>query len=173
MGMCNSIGSFFHTFAVTCSMSRSLVQESTGGNTQIAGLLSSFMVLLVILVIGYLFEPLPQAVLAAIVMVNLKGMFKQFADIPHLWRTSRLELYRILGQIPNTDIYCDVEEYEETKEIPGMKIFQANTSLYFANSELYVSALRKKVEYSISYLPELYFYAISLTNFLGHSNLLR
>ncbi|XP_073475713.1 prestin isoform X3 [Aquarana catesbeiana] len=182
MGMCNSIGSFFHTFAVTCSMSRSLVQESTGGNTQIAGLLSSFMVLLVILVIGYLFEPLPQAVLAAIVMVNLKGMFKQFADIPHLWRTSRLELciwvvsflasvslgldyglivavafaiitviyrtqsskYRILGQIPNTDIYCDVEEYEETKEIPGMKIFQANTSLYFANSELYVSALRKK-----------------------------
>ncbi|CAI9576811.1 unnamed protein product, partial [Staurois parvus] len=52
LGMCNFIGSFFHTFAVTCSMSRSLVQESTGGNTQIAGLLSSFMVLLVILVIG-------------------------------------------------------------------------------------------------------------------------
>ncbi|XP_063304221.1 prestin [Pelobates fuscus] len=182
LGLCNSIGSFFQTFAVTCSMSRSLVQESTGGNTQIAGLLSSFMVLLVILVIGYLFEPLPQTVLAAIVMVNLKGMFKQFADIPHLWRTSKLELaiwvvsflasvslgldygllvavafaiitviyrtqspeYRILGQIPNTDIYCDVEEYEEVKEYPGIKVFQANTSLYFANSELFVSALRKK-----------------------------
>ncbi|XP_063783080.1 prestin [Pseudophryne corroboree] len=182
LGLCNSIGSFFQTFAVTCSMSRSLVQESTGGNTQIAGLLSSFMVLLVILVIGYLFQPLPQTVLAAIVMVNLKGMFKQFADIPHLWRTSRLELamwvvsflasvslgldygllvavafaiitviyrtqspqYRILGQVPNTDIYCDVEEYEEIKEFPGIKIFQANTSLYFANSDLYVSALRKK-----------------------------
>ncbi|KAM8972106.1 prestin [Pelodytes ibericus] len=182
LGLCNSVGSFFQTFAVTCSMSRSLVQESTGGNTQIAGLLSSFMVLLVILVIGYLFEPLPQTVLAAIVMVNLKGMFKQFADIPHLWRTSRLELaiwvvsflasvflgldygllvavtfailtviyrtqspqYRILGQIPNTDIYCDIQEYEEIKEYPGIKIFQANTSLYFANSDLYVSALRKK-----------------------------
>lgn len=182
LGLCNSFGSFFQTFAVTCSMSRSLVQESTGGNTQIAGLLSSLMVLLVIVVIGYLFEPLPQTALAAIVMVNLKGMFKQFADIPHLWRTSRLELaiwvvsflasvslgldygllvavafaiitviyrtqssrYRILGQVPNTDIYCDIEEYEEVKECPGIKIFQANTSLYFANSELYVSALRKK-----------------------------
>ncbi|XP_044136099.1 prestin [Bufo gargarizans] len=182
LGLCNSVGSFFHTFVVTCSMSRSLVQESTGGNTQIAGLLSSFLVLLVILFIGYLFEPLPQTVLAAIVMVNLKGMFKQFADIPHLWRTSRLELaiwvvsflasvslgldygllvavafamitviyrtqsskYRILGQVPNTDIYCDIEEYEEIKEFPGIKIFQANTSLYFANSDLYVSALRKK-----------------------------
>ncbi|XP_073508364.1 prestin [Phyllobates terribilis] len=182
LGLCNSLGSFFQTFAVTCSMSRSLVQESTGGNTQIAGLLSSFMVLVVILVIGYLFEPLPQTVLAAIVMVNLKGMFKQFADIPQLWRTSRLELaiwvvsflasvslgldygllvavafaiitviyrtqssqYRILGQVPNTDIYCDIEEYEEIKQYPGIKIFQANTSLYFANSDLYVSALKKK-----------------------------
>ncbi|KAG8439951.1 hypothetical protein GDO86_005932 [Hymenochirus boettgeri] len=182
LGICNSVGSFFQTFSVTCSMSRSLVQESTGGNTQIAGLLSSIMVLLVIMVIGYLFQPLPQTVLAAIVMVNLKGMFKQFADIPDLWRTSRLELaiwvisflasvslgldygllvavafaiitviyrtqspkYRILGQVPNTDIYCGVEEYEEVKEFTGIKIFQANTSLYFANSDLYVSALRKK-----------------------------
>ncbi|XP_075064846.1 prestin isoform X2 [Mixophyes fleayi] len=107
LGLCNSIGSFFQTFAVTCSMSRSLVQESTGGNTQIAGLLSSFMVLLVILVIGYLFEPLPQTVLAAIVMVNLKGMFKQFADIPHLWRTSRLELIVIGRRSGTTALDCE------------------------------------------------------------------
>ncbi|XP_027743972.1 prestin isoform X1 [Empidonax traillii] len=182
LGICNSVGSFFQTFSVTCSMSRSLVQESTGGRTQIAGALSSIMVLLVIVAVGYLFEPLPQTVLAAIVMVNLKGMFKQFGDVAHFWRTSKIELaiwvvafvaslflgldyglltavtfamitviyrtqspqYRILGQIPDTDIYCDVEEYEEVKEYPGIKIFQANTSLYFANSESYASALKKK-----------------------------
>uniref|UniRef100_A0AAV2IV73 SLC26A/SulP transporter domain-containing protein n=1 Tax=Knipowitschia caucasica TaxID=637954 RepID=A0AAV2IV73_KNICA len=34
-GLCNFISSFFRTFAVTCSMSRSLVQESTGGKTQV------------------------------------------------------------------------------------------------------------------------------------------
>lgn len=31
--------------------------------------------------------------------------------------------YRILGQIPNTDIYCDVEEYEEVNvlfKIPSL-----------------------------------------------------
>ncbi|KAM6437540.1 prestin [Liasis olivaceus] len=182
LGICNSTGSFFQTFAVTCSMSRSLVQEGTGGKTQIAGTLSSIMVFLVIIAIGYLFAPLPQTVLAAIVMVNLKGMFKQFGDIAHFWRTSRIELaiwivaflasvflgldyglltsitfaiitivyrtqspqYRILGQIHNTDIYCDVEAYEEVKECPGIKIFQANAPLYFANSELYTSALKKK-----------------------------
>ncbi|KAM6146411.1 LOW QUALITY PROTEIN: prestin [Phoenicopterus ruber ruber] len=180
LGICNSVG-FFQSFSITCSMSRSLVQESTGGKTQIAGALSSIMVLLVIVAIGYLFEPLPQTVLAAIVMVNLKGMFKQFGDVVHFWRTSKIELaiwvvafvaslflgldyglltavafamitviyrtqspqYRILGQIPDTDIYCDVEEYEEVKEYPGIKIFQANTSLYFANSESYTSALKK------------------------------
>uniref|UniRef100_A0A8C3JF80 Solute carrier family 26 member 5 n=1 Tax=Calidris pygmaea TaxID=425635 RepID=A0A8C3JF80_9CHAR len=182
LGICNFVGSFFQSFSITCSMSRSLVQESTGGKTQIAGALSSIMVLLVIVAIGYLFEPLPQTVLAAIVMVNLKGMFKQFGDIAHFWRTSKIELaiwvvafvaslflgldyglltavafamitviyrtqspqYRILGQIPDTDIYCDVEEYEEVKEYPGIKIFQANASLYFANSESYTSALKKK-----------------------------
>lgn len=35
LGLCNFISSFFQTFAVTCSMSRSLVQESTGGKTQV------------------------------------------------------------------------------------------------------------------------------------------
>ncbi|KAG8142670.1 hypothetical protein E2320_005874, partial [Naja naja] len=123
LGICNSTGSFFQTFAITCSMSRSLVQEGTGGKTQIAGTLSSIMVFLVIIAIGYLFAPLPQTVLAAIVMVNLKGMFKQFGDIVHLWRTSKIEL---------------------VKEYPGIKIFQANAPLYFANSELFTSALKRK-----------------------------
>ncbi|XP_044279152.1 prestin isoform X2 [Varanus komodoensis] len=182
LGICNSAGSFFQTFAVTCSMSRSLVQEGTGGKTQVAGTLSSIIVFLVIVAIGDLFEPLPQAVLAAIVMVNLKGMFKQFGDIAHFWRTSKIELaiwmvaflasvfmglhygllasitfaiitvmyrsqspqYKILGQIPDTAIYCDVEEYEEVKECPGIKIFQANAPFYFANSDLYINALKKK-----------------------------
>uniref|UniRef100_A0A8C3JG01 Solute carrier family 26 member 5 n=1 Tax=Calidris pygmaea TaxID=425635 RepID=A0A8C3JG01_9CHAR len=164
LGICNFVGSFFQSFSITCSMSRSLVQESTGGKTQV-------------FVCGAL-----KFLLAAIVMVNLKGMFKQFGDIAHFWRTSKIELaiwvvafvaslflgldyglltavafamitviyrtqspqYRILGQIPDTDIYCDVEEYEEVKEYPGIKIFQANASLYFANSESYTSALKKK-----------------------------
>ncbi|XP_043964651.1 prestin [Gambusia affinis] len=92
LGLCNFLSSFFHTFAITCSMSRSLVQESTGGKTQIAGLLSSLVVLLVVLAIGFIFEPLPQTALAAIIIVNLVGMFKQFRDIPPLWRTSKIEL---------------------------------------------------------------------------------
>ncbi|XP_034721259.1 prestin [Etheostoma cragini] len=182
LGLCNFISSFFQTFAITCSMSRSLVQESTGGKTQIAGLLGSLLVLLVVVAIGFVFQPLPQTALAAIIMVNLLGMFKQFRDIPALWRNSSIELaiwlvafvasvllgldygllaaiafailtviYRtqspesaILGHVPGTGLYCDVDQYEEAAEYDGIKIFLYNSSIYFANSELYVNALKKK-----------------------------
>ncbi|KAM6304222.1 prestin isoform 2-T2 [Podargus strigoides] len=150
LGICNSVGSFFQSFSITCSMSRSLVQESTGGKTQIAGALSSIMVLLVIVAIGYLFEPLPQAIWMVAFVASLflgldYGLLTAvaFAMITVIYRTQSPQ-YRILGQVPDTDIYCDVEEYEEVKEYPGIKIFQANASLYFANSESYTSALKKK-----------------------------
>ncbi|XP_077399688.1 prestin isoform X1 [Vanacampus margaritifer] len=182
LGLCNFISSFFQTFTITCSMSRSLVQESTGGKTQIAGLLGSLLVLLVIVAIGFVFEPLPQTALAAIIMVNLLGMFKQFRDIPALWRTSKIELaiwlvtfvasvllgldygllsaiafalltviYRtqspknaVLGRVSGTGLYYDVDEYKEAVECEGIKIFHSNSSIYFANSDLYVSALKEK-----------------------------
>uniref|UniRef100_A0A8C2DY13 STAS domain-containing protein n=1 Tax=Cyprinus carpio TaxID=7962 RepID=A0A8C2DY13_CYPCA len=182
LGLCNFMSSFFHTFVVTASMSRSLVQESTGGHTEIAGLLASILVLLVVVAIGFVFQPLPTTVLAAIIMVNLLGMFKQLKDIPALWRTSKIELaiwlvsffasvllgldyglvvamgfailtviYRtqcpknaLLGQIPDTGLYFDVDEYEEAEECSGIKIFFFYTSIYFANSDLYVSALKAK-----------------------------
>ncbi|KTF89169.1 hypothetical protein cypCar_00008160 [Cyprinus carpio] len=172
LGLCNFMSSFFHTFVVTASMSRSLI----------AGLLASILVLLVVVAIGFVFQPLPTTVLAAIIMVNLLGMFKQLKDIPALWRTSKIELaiwlvsffasvllgldyglvvamgfailtviYRtqcpknaLLGQIPDTGLYFDVDEYEEAEECSGIKIFQSNTSIYFANSDLYVSALKAK-----------------------------
>ncbi|XP_055022157.1 solute carrier family 26 member 6-like isoform X2 [Boleophthalmus pectinirostris] len=92
LGLCNSIGACFQCYSVTSSLSRSLVQESTGGKTQVAGLISSIFVLIIVLKIGALFEDLPKAVLSTIVFVNLKGMFKQFTDVPQLWRTNRVDL---------------------------------------------------------------------------------
>ncbi|XP_063282300.1 solute carrier family 26 member 6-like [Pelobates fuscus] len=92
LGLSNLTGSFFHCFAVTSSLSRSLVQESTGGNTQIAGSVSSLITLVIILKAGELFTALPKAILSAIVIANLKEMYKQFMDIPALWRTNKYDL---------------------------------------------------------------------------------
>ncbi|KAM3587684.1 uncharacterized protein V6R79_011793 [Siganus canaliculatus] len=182
LGLCNFISSFFQTFAITCSMSRSLVQESSGGKTQIAGLLGALVVLLVVVAIGFVFQPLPQTALASIIIVNLVGIFKQVRDIPVLWRSSKIELaiwlaayvacvllgldigllvaltftiltviYRtqspkssVLGHVPGTGLYYGVDEYEEAAEYEGIKIFQSNFSIYFANCDLYVNALKEK-----------------------------
>uniref|UniRef100_A0A8C1GDT6 Si:ch211-117c9.2 n=1 Tax=Cyprinus carpio TaxID=7962 RepID=A0A8C1GDT6_CYPCA len=92
LGLSNTIGGFFQCYSVTSSMSRSLVQESTGGKTQVAGMISAVIVFITVLKLGPLFEQLPTAVLSSIVFVNLKGMFMQCQDIPALWRSSRVDL---------------------------------------------------------------------------------
>ncbi|XP_023190403.1 solute carrier family 26 member 6 isoform X1 [Xiphophorus maculatus] len=92
LGLSNSIGGIFQCFAISCSMSRSLVQESTGGKTQVAGAVSAVVILFITLWIGSLFEDLPKAVLAAIIFVNLHGMMKQFLDIPALWKSNKIDM---------------------------------------------------------------------------------
>uniref|UniRef100_A0A3B3YZC8 STAS domain-containing protein n=1 Tax=Poecilia mexicana TaxID=48701 RepID=A0A3B3YZC8_9TELE len=92
LGLSNSIGGIFQCFAISCSMSRSLVQESTGGKTQVAGALSAVIILFITLWIGSLFEDLPKAGLAAIIFVNLHGMMKQFLDIPALWKSNKIDM---------------------------------------------------------------------------------
>ncbi|XP_070824551.1 solute carrier family 26 member 6-like [Chaetodon trifascialis] len=182
LGLSNTVGSFFQCYAVTSSLSRSLVQESTGGKTQVAGVISSVIVLITILKIGALFEDLPKAVLSAIVFVNLKGMFKQFTDIPMLWKTNKVDLlvwlvtltstillnldlglavsvgfsmltvifrtqlprYSILGHLSGTELYLDIDNYKEAKEIPGIKIFRSSATIYYTNAEMYLEALQEK-----------------------------
>ncbi|XP_069592438.1 solute carrier family 26 member 6-like isoform X2 [Ranitomeya imitator] len=92
LGISNSVGSFFQCFTIGTAMSRSLVQENTGGNSQIAGAVSSLVILIIILKAGELFESLPKAILASVVVVNLKGIYKQFMDIPALWRSNKIDL---------------------------------------------------------------------------------
>ncbi|KAM4022957.1 solute carrier family 26 member 6-like [Anomaloglossus baeobatrachus] len=92
LGISNAFGSFFQCFTIGTAMSRSLVQESTGGNSQVAGAVSSLVILIIILKAGELFESLPKAILASVVVVNLKGIYKQFMDIPVLWRSNKIDL---------------------------------------------------------------------------------
>ncbi|XP_075039704.1 solute carrier family 26 member 6-like [Mixophyes fleayi] len=92
IGFSNLVGSFFQCFAISASVSRSLVQESTGGNSQVASAIASFVIFVIILRAGELFQDLPKAILAAIIVVNLKGMFKQFSEVRVLWKTNKTDL---------------------------------------------------------------------------------
>ncbi|MGH0128618.1 UNVERIFIED_CONTAM: hypothetical protein FKN15_058447 [Acipenser sinensis] len=90
-GVSNIFGGSFSGFFGCTALSRSAVQESTGGQTQIAGFISASIVFLVIVALGNLLEPLQKSVLAAIVIANLKGMFMQVLDVPRLWRQNKTD----------------------------------------------------------------------------------
>ncbi|KAM9751003.1 solute carrier family 26 member 6 [Menidia menidia] len=92
LGLCNTIGGMFQCFAVSCSFSRSMVQESIGVKSQMAGLVSALMILTILLKIGHFFEQLPKAVLAVVIVVNLQGILAQFRDVCQLWKCDRLDL---------------------------------------------------------------------------------
>ena len=91
LGISNITGSFFSCAPITASMSRSLIQESVGGVTQVASFVSCGIMLLVLLFIGPVFETLPNCVLSSIIVVSLKGMFLQFYDLVAQWKISRID----------------------------------------------------------------------------------
>ncbi|XP_064278099.1 chloride anion exchanger [Passer domesticus] len=90
-GLGNILGGSFKGFASSTALSRSGVQESTGGKTQIAGIISSVIVLVVILAVGFLLAPLQKSVLASLALGNLKGMLMQFKEIGILWRKDKCD----------------------------------------------------------------------------------
>uniref|UniRef100_A0A8C3XHS8 Solute carrier family 26 member 6 n=1 Tax=Chelydra serpentina TaxID=8475 RepID=A0A8C3XHS8_CHESE len=52
LGICNFVGGFFQCFSISCSMSRTLVQETTGGNSQLIWLVTFVATLLLNLDMG-------------------------------------------------------------------------------------------------------------------------
>ncbi|XP_034941936.1 solute carrier family 26 member 6-like isoform X2 [Chelonus insularis] len=91
MGMSNVFGSFFFCMPVSASLSRSLIQQTVGGKTQIASIVSCSILLIILLWIGPFFEPLPRCVLASIIIVALKGMLLQAKQLRRFWKVSKLD----------------------------------------------------------------------------------
>ncbi|KAL0111684.1 hypothetical protein PUN28_013108 [Cardiocondyla obscurior] len=90
-GLGNLVGSFFSCMPITASLSRSLIQQTVGGHTQLASLISCGILLSVMLWIGPFFQPLPRCVLASIIVVALKGMLMKVTELAHFWRLDKTD----------------------------------------------------------------------------------
>uniref|UniRef100_A0A8D0CGX8 Solute carrier family 26 member 4 n=1 Tax=Scleropages formosus TaxID=113540 RepID=A0A8D0CGX8_SCLFO len=90
-GISNVFSGCFSSFVASTALSRTAVQASTGGKTQVAGVISATVVMVVILALGQLLEPLQKSVLAGVVIANLRGMFLQVLDVLVLWRQNRAD----------------------------------------------------------------------------------
>ncbi|XP_075983517.1 prestin-like isoform X2 [Anticarsia gemmatalis] len=91
MGSSNIFGSFFCCAPICASLSRSYIQYTAGSKTAVTSLVSASLILCVLLWIGPFFEKLPRCVLAAIVVVSLKGLFMQVKDLRKFWKLSKLD----------------------------------------------------------------------------------
>ena len=74
LGTSNMVGSFFHSYPVTASFSRSAISKDAGGKTNGFALFSVVMVVITLLFLTPLFYYLPNAVLASIIMVSVFGL---------------------------------------------------------------------------------------------------
>lgn len=74
LGLANLLGSFFSAYPVTGGFSRTAVSYQAGARTGLASMITSVLVLLTLLFFTPLFYYLPNAVLAAIVMVAVMGL---------------------------------------------------------------------------------------------------
>lgn len=91
IGFCNIIPSFFHCFTTSAALAKTLVKESTGCKTQISGIVTSLVILLVLLVIAPLFYSLQKCVLGVITIVNLRGALRKFLDLPKMWKVNKVD----------------------------------------------------------------------------------
>lgn len=179
LGLSSFIGGIFQAFPVTGSFSRTAVMSSSGAKTNFAGVISAVVIALILLFFTRPFYYLPKAVLAAVIVVAVSGLFG-WKEMKHLWHTDKKDLamllvtfittltvgveagilsgvilslslviysssrphYAILGRLPGTSIYRNIDRYREATEEKGVLIIRPDARLYFANLDY----LRKVVD---------------------------
>ncbi|XP_043917074.1 sulfate anion transporter 1-like [Protopterus annectens] len=91
VGFCNIIPAFFHSFATSAALAKTLVKDSTGCQTQVSGVISAVVVLLVLLFFAPLFYSLQKCILACIIIVSLRGALRKFHELPQRWYVNKTD----------------------------------------------------------------------------------
>jgi len=87
-GLANMVGSFTQAFPVSGSFSRTAVNMNAGAKTGMASVITALIVLIALLFLTPLLYHLPQAVLAAIIIMAVVGLVN-FKAVKHAWQASR------------------------------------------------------------------------------------
>ena len=171
LGMSNLGVGVFQGFPIGGSMSRSAVGDKSGAQSPLAGGVAALSIAVVLLFLTGLFTNLPETILAAVVIVAVKGLFKSKA-LRHLYQVNRSEfwvalavlfgvllfgmlegvligvivsllllVYRaalphtaILGRIPGTDQFSDLERHPANEEVPDVLVYRPDATLFYANA---------------------------------------
>lgn len=97
LGLANALGAMFRSFPVSASFSRSAAFRENGALTQISGVISAPLIAITVVFLTPLFTdyPLPKAVLAAIIVMSVLGLFK-YKEMKALFGQDKIEFLILL-----------------------------------------------------------------------------
>ena len=91
-GAANAVGSFFQVLPAAGGFSQSAVNKAAGARSQLAGLVTVALAVLVSLFLGPVLSLMPQATLAALVFVAVVGLI-DVRGLAGLWRLNRADFW--------------------------------------------------------------------------------
>ena len=92
LGAANLAAGFFQGFPISSSSSRTPVAEAAGSKTQVTGVVGALIVALLIVAAPTLFQYLPNAALAAVVIAAAIGLF-EIGDLARIYRIQQWEFW--------------------------------------------------------------------------------
>ena len=120
LGIANLASGLFQGFAVGSSSSRTAVAEAAGSRTQLTGLIGALVVAFLLVAAPLLFQNLPSAALAGVVIASALGLFEIY-DLRRIYLIQRWEFWlsmlcaaavAVLGAIPGIGIAIAVAVLE-------------------------------------------------------------
>lgn len=90
LGLANVIGSFFSSYPVTGSLSRTAVNDDSGAKTQVSSIFTAVFILLTLISFTTLFYYLPQTILGAIIVVAVFGLI-DLKEVKYLFSVKTID----------------------------------------------------------------------------------
>lgn len=182
LGAANLAAGLFQAYPVAGGLSQSSVNDKAGAKTPLALVFASIAIGLCLMFLAGLLANLPNVVLAAIVLVAVKGLIN-IGELRHVWRVSRFEFVismvafagvlmlgilkgvivavlvsmlliirraahphvAILGRIPGTRFFSDIERHAENEAIAHVLAVRVEASLLYFNVEHVRETIRRQI----------------------------
>jgi SulP family sulfate permease len=96
LGMANFGAAFFKGYPVTGGFSRTAVNDQAGAKTALASIISVVLIVLTLLFFTSLFYNLPNAILAAVVLVAVSGLI-DFKTPKTLWKNDKMDFIMLMA----------------------------------------------------------------------------
>jgi high affinity sulfate transporter 1 len=187
LGAANLAAGLFQAYPVAGGLSQSSVNDKAGAKSALALVFASIAIGLCLMFLSGLLANLPNVVLAAIVLVAVKGLV-DVGELRYVWRVSRFEFaismvalaavlllgilkgvivavlvsmllivrraayphVAVLGRIPGTRHFSDLERHTENEAVPHVLIVRTEASLFYFN----VEHVRETIRHRIHTAPE-------------------